>query len=96
MVTQLTNTLDYDILPNTYQLTVLASDSGGRRASVPLTVTLTDLNDNPPVFDRPVFEAKLKEGESHFDGPVAVHVRIVYGIILFLILTTRYQLALLF
>ena len=77
VVTQLTGTLDYDTLPNTYELTVLASDSGGRRDSVPLTVTLTDLNDMAPVFDQRIYTATLKEGESQFEGSLAVLVRII-------------------
>ncbi|XP_070180186.1 protocadherin-11 X-linked-like [Littorina saxatilis] len=72
-VTQNTSSLDYDTQPNTYQMTVLASDSGGRRTSAPLVVKLSDLNDLAPEFDRAGFTARLREDALFFESPLAVH-----------------------
>ncbi|XP_067670754.1 protocadherin Fat 4-like [Haliotis asinina] len=52
---------------STYSLSVEVVDKGGRRSSVPVIVTLTDVNDNPPVFNRVEYSANLVEGELHFD-----------------------------
>ncbi|KAL8620285.1 hypothetical protein ACOMHN_042020 [Nucella lapillus] len=72
-VTLLTSDTDYDTLPNTYQLTVLASDSGGRRGDALLVVTLTDINDLSPRFDRPVYSAILREEHTQFESPLVVN-----------------------
>ncbi|KAL8620286.1 hypothetical protein ACOMHN_042021 [Nucella lapillus] len=72
-VTLLTSDTDYDTLPNTYQLTVLASDSGGRRGDALLVVTLTDINDLSPRFDRPVYSAIMREEHTQFESPLVVN-----------------------
>ncbi|XP_076446801.1 cadherin-23-like [Babylonia areolata] len=71
-VTLLTNSTDYDTLPNTYQLTVLASDNEGRRGNALLTVSLTDINDLSPHFDRSEYTAALREGSTQFESPPLV------------------------
>ena len=76
MVSLVAATLDYDVPPRTYQLTVVASDPGGLRALAPLIVSLSDVNDLAPVFDQTVYTASLKEGSTQFDGDLVVHVRI--------------------
>lgn len=55
--------LDYDILPNIHLLNVSARDSGlhYREATTILTVQLTDVNDNPPLFTLSHFEGYVPE-----------------------------------
>lgn len=57
--------LDYDSVQE-YHLNLTATDLGfePRRALATLTVTLTDVNDNAPVFDRAAYEAFLPENSS--------------------------------
>lgn len=54
--------LDFDTI-NRYELSVVARDLGfeSKRASAVLVITLTDVNDNSPEFERMVYEAFLKE-----------------------------------
>ncbi|CAH1977280.1 unnamed protein product [Acanthoscelides obtectus] len=57
--------LDYDTIQE-YHLNITAEDLGfkSRRATAMLTITLTDINDNSPVFDQAFYEAYLLENES--------------------------------
>lgn len=43
------------------ELFVVAVDIGGLNSSVPLTVTILDQNDNPPVFNPSSFSVRLPE-----------------------------------
>ncbi|XP_056292165.1 cadherin-23 [Pseudoliparis swirei] len=43
------------------ELFLLGEDRGGLNSSVPLTVTILDQNDNPPVFRPPSFSVRLPE-----------------------------------
>lgn len=54
--------LDYDEI-NEYRLTVMARDLGfePKTAVATLTVLLTDINDNPPVFNSSTFEVSVSE-----------------------------------
>lgn len=54
--------LDYDTV-HEYHLNVTATDMGfqPRRTTAMVTVLLTDINDNPPKFDLPLYEAYLAE-----------------------------------
>lgn len=54
--------LDYDEI-NEYRLTILAKDLGfrSRTAVATLTVMLTDINDNPPIFNSSSFEVSISE-----------------------------------
>ena len=67
--------LDYETRRE-YQLTVEATDTGGLRDSVPLTITLLDVNDNAPQFLRPEYRAFVKENSPDFDRGVTVQVRV--------------------
>ena len=67
--------LDYETRRQ-YQLTVEATDTGNLRDSVPLTITLLDVNDNAPQFLRPEYQAFVKENEPGFDRGVTVQVRV--------------------
>ena len=58
--------LDYDTSPSVYELEVTVKDDGGLgtevlSASVTVTVSLTDINDNPPVFTEASYTASVAE-----------------------------------
>lgn len=55
--------LDREAAPAGYNLTLRASDRGTPTHSTYKTVTvrLADLNDNPPVFDREVYDVEVPE-----------------------------------
>ncbi|KAM9468396.1 protocadherin-16 [Clarias gariepinus] len=55
--------LDFESV-NTYNLTVVASDRGipQQSSSVPVVITVTDTNDNPPSFSRAEYNIVLSEG----------------------------------
>ncbi|KAE8737200.1 hypothetical protein FOCC_FOCC017339, partial [Frankliniella occidentalis] len=55
--------LDREAAPLGYNLTLRASDRGTPMHSTYRTVTvrLADLNDNPPVFDREVYDVEVSE-----------------------------------
>ena len=44
-----------------FNFTVLATDGGGLTTSVPVSVSVLDINDNPPVFDPPTYSLTLSE-----------------------------------
>ena len=67
--------LDYETRKE-YQLTVEATDTGGLRDSVPLTITLQDVNDNAPRFLRREYQAFVKENQAEFDGEIRITVNI--------------------
>jgi len=68
--------LDYDILPQQYDLTVEAVDSNndalGLRNSILLTVRVTDVNDNAPVV--PNYDRQILEDLRSFEPPLIVQV----------------------
>lgn len=57
--------LDFEIKP-VYNLTVVVSDRGvpQRSSSVAAVITITDVNDNPPVFTRAEYTVSLSEGAA--------------------------------
>ncbi|XP_070180220.1 cadherin-23-like [Littorina saxatilis] len=55
-----------------YYMMVVATDGGDLQQTVPLTVNITDRNDNPPVFQRDQYDAVLREGDTVFSRPVKV------------------------
>ncbi|RMB95996.1 hypothetical protein DUI87_27530 [Hirundo rustica rustica] len=58
----LVESLDFEAIP-VYNLTVAASDRGlpQRSATVPVLITVQDVNDNPPVFTRAEYRAAVSE-----------------------------------
>ncbi|XP_029421607.1 protocadherin Fat 3 isoform X4 [Nannospalax galili] len=53
--------LDYEVT-SLYKLTVRASDAlTGARAEVTVDLLVDDVNDNPPVFDQPIYNTTLSE-----------------------------------
>ena len=65
--------LDYEV-QKAFQLTVVATDNGGRRGEMALTVNLQDVNDNAPKFSLPEYQAYNKEGQTSFTSAVTVEV----------------------
>lgn len=57
--------LDFEAMPS-YNLTVVVSDRGvpQRSSSVPILISVTDANDNPPVFSRAEYSVVLSEGTA--------------------------------
>ncbi|XP_055064438.2 protocadherin-16 [Misgurnus anguillicaudatus] len=57
--------LDFEALSH-YNLTIAVSDRGvpQRSSSVPAIITITDVNDNPPVFGRAEYAVALSEGAA--------------------------------
>ncbi|CAG6000189.1 unnamed protein product [Menidia menidia] len=55
--------LDFEVVPS-YNLTVVVSDRGipQRSSSVPILISVTDTNDNPPAFTRTDYNVVLNEG----------------------------------
>ncbi|XP_073989842.1 cadherin 87A [Rhodnius prolixus] len=68
--------LDFETEP-VYYLTYQATDDEGTGHStvVPLQITLTDSNDNPPTFDSSLYKAIIDEGSAKFEPPLQVHAR---------------------
>ncbi|KAI8521628.1 hypothetical protein Bbelb_013820 [Branchiostoma belcheri] len=66
------NQLDRETIP-LYFLTLLAEDGGGRASNVQLQITLTDVNDNAPAFQRSsTFKVYIQEDATSFDEPLQV------------------------
>ena len=57
-----------------YFMVVVARDGGGVQQTVPLSVTITDSNDNSPVFLRDQYYVILDEGSTTFSRSVTVQV----------------------
>ncbi|XP_073341439.1 protocadherin-16-like [Pagrus major] len=57
--------LDFEAVPS-YNLTVVVSDRGipQRSSSVPILISVTDANDNPPAFSRAEYSVALSEGAA--------------------------------
>lgn len=47
-------------------------DGKGQTSTVPLKVSLTDSNDNPPVFSQAIYRAYVNEGSVKFDPELYV------------------------
>ncbi|KAI7801010.1 putative protocadherin-16 [Triplophysa rosa] len=59
----LVDKLDFETV-NSYNLTIVVSDHGipQRSSSVPVLITVTDTNDNPPVFNKVEYSVVINEG----------------------------------
>ncbi|KAK3091254.1 hypothetical protein FSP39_018308 [Pinctada imbricata] len=60
-------TLDREI-KDVYYLTAIAEDGGSRRTTVSIQINLLDINDNEPMFERPIYTASLKENSLNFSN----------------------------
>ncbi|XP_075160515.1 cadherin 74A [Haematobia irritans] len=83
--------LDYE-KQNSYSLSIVAEDGGGREANAQVYVEVLDVNDNYPKFEQAEYFRTIREGTSHFepqfnvratdiDGPTQGGGRIRYAII---------------
>uniref|UniRef100_T1IAK5 Cadherin domain-containing protein n=1 Tax=Rhodnius prolixus TaxID=13249 RepID=T1IAK5_RHOPR len=61
----LTNRVDYE-KQKSYSLSLEAKDGGGRVTTVSLLVSLTDVNDNPPVWEMTQYQRTVREGATNF------------------------------
>ena len=52
--------LDYEV-KSSYDLTVTATDGGGKSSSTPVKITVIDVNDNPPKFAQSSYTATINE-----------------------------------
>ncbi|KAG5879259.1 hypothetical protein JTB14_012529 [Gonioctena quinquepunctata] len=81
--------LDYET-KSEYQLQFMATDDDGKgqTSTVPLKISLTDSNDNSPVFTQSIYRAFINEGTTKFDPDLIVEAidadktsRVTYSII---------------
>ncbi|KAL1131312.1 hypothetical protein AAG570_010930 [Ranatra chinensis] len=61
----LKNKVDYE-KQKSYSLSLEAKDGGGRITTVPLLVSLTDINDNAPVWESAQYQRTVREGATVF------------------------------
>ncbi|XP_024085574.1 cadherin-23-like [Cimex lectularius] len=61
----LSNKVDYE-KQKSYSLSLEAKDGGGRVSTVAVLVTLTDVNDNPPIWEMPQYQRTVREGATSF------------------------------
>ncbi|XP_053956622.1 cadherin-23 isoform X1 [Anastrepha ludens] len=83
--------LDYE-KQNSYSLTVVAMDGGGRESNAILYVDVLDVNDNYPIFESDEYTRIIREGTATFepqffirahdyDGPTQGGGRVKYAIV---------------
>ncbi|XP_067646126.1 cadherin-87A [Eurosta solidaginis] len=83
--------LDYE-KQNSYSLTLVAKDGGGRESNAILYVDVLDVNDNYPAFESDEYTRIIREGTASFepqffvrahdyDGPTQGGGRIKYGMV---------------
>ncbi|KAK9498689.1 hypothetical protein O3M35_003268 [Rhynocoris fuscipes] len=61
----LINKVDYE-KQKSYSLSLEAKDGGGRITTVSLLISLTDVNDNPPVWEMSQYQRTVREGATNF------------------------------
>ncbi|KAM9795044.1 cadherin-related family member 2 [Neosynchiropus ocellatus] len=82
------NLLDREVR-SLYSATLQARDTGGKLGTTTLDITLTDINDQSPVFNRDSYLVFVEEGQSFelkieatdADEPETVNTQIVYAIV---------------
>lgn len=64
-------------------LLVEATDENGKglRSTVPLIINLLDVNDNAPIFEKPVYEFVLNSDRTNFTNPAFIRVNLSAGVI---------------
>lgn len=69
---------------DTYELTVEATDSAPadpRRSTITLTITVTDIDDNSPVFSNTSYSVSVPE--NMLPGTVFLQVKVIFLCVLF-------------
>ncbi|XP_043190768.1 DE-cadherin-like isoform X2 [Amphibalanus amphitrite] len=67
-IVRVKNALDFERV-NTYKITVTASD-GKYEATHAVDINVTNINDVPPVFDKPSYQLKMSEGPRDSSEPI--------------------------
>jgi hypothetical protein len=62
---------------DTYYITYEAMDGGNSKATTMLEISLTDQNDNPPIFVRSSYEGHIREGDTKLEREVKVEVNLL-------------------
>ena len=65
--------LDYE-LQDFYSLTCTAVDGGGRATSVAVTISVEDVNDNAPVFEKTQYRRHIHDRALDFEPPLVIKV----------------------
>ena len=63
-------------MQDTHYLNFEAIDGGNLRTSVPLEVTLLDVNDNAPQILRDVYEGYVQENSATLERPLSLEVKV--------------------
>ncbi|XP_060523658.1 cadherin-87A isoform X2 [Cylas formicarius] len=68
--------LDYES-KSEYHLQFVATDDDGKgqATSVPLKISLTDYNDNPPIFNKSIYRVFVNEGATRFEPDLVIEAR---------------------
>ena len=69
-------------------MVVVATDGGGLQQTVPLTINITDRNDNTPVFLRDQYDVILDEGATQFRDSASIKLEVGLAIALFSFFTS--------
>lgn len=68
--------LDYETKSEYFlQFKAIDDDGTGQTTSVPLKISLTDTNDNPPQFSQPVYRVFINEDAVRFDPDLIVNAK---------------------
>ena len=65
--------LDYE-LQDFYSLTCTAVDGGGKATSVAVTISVEDVNDNAPVFEKTQYRRHIHDRALDFEPPLVIKV----------------------
>lgn len=63
LIVEIVTSLDREVIEN-YTIVITATDGGGCSSYINLTITLSDVNELPPLFnDTDGYETHIKEGD---------------------------------
>lgn len=66
-----------------YNLTVIARDEGGLSTEWPFQLIVRDINDCPPVFEKPVYELKLNQDDLQVGQKLLrLNVKVIQALVL--------------
>ncbi|XP_013100309.1 cadherin-23 [Stomoxys calcitrans] len=70
--------LDYE-KQNSYSLSIVAEDGGGREANAQVYIEVLDVNDNYPKFEQAEYSRTIREGTGHFEPQFNVRATDIDG-----------------